>query len=203
MRTISIFITLMFMLAFAGGCNSTEADAKTKKATVDPNKNPVVVMETSMGTIEIELFKKEAPLSTANFLKYTDEKFYDGTIFHRIIPTFMIQGGGFTADMKKKQNHPPIKNEATNGLKNSRGTLSMARTSVVDSATSQFFINVVDNKSLDHTNTSSRGYGYAVFGKVIKGMEVVDKIKAVETGMCGHMRDCPKTPVVIKSVRRK
>lgn len=207
MRTFTIFVTLLFMLAFTTSCNSDEANAKEKKATpakaATTGANPQLVMETSMGTIEIELFAKEAPISTENFLKYVDEKFYDGTIFHRVISTFMIQGGGFTADMKKKDTHPPIKNEATNGLKNDRGTLAMARTGVVDSATSQFFINVVDNKFLNHKSKNPSGFGYAVFGKVTKGMDVVDKIKAVKTGVCGMMRDCPQTKVVIKSIRRK
>jgi cyclophilin family peptidyl-prolyl cis-trans isomerase len=172
-------------------------------------ENPTVVMETNHGSVEIELFADKAPESTKNFLKYVDDKYYDGTIFHRVIGTFMIQGGGFSWDDQKKMpvkkdTKAPVKNEATNGLKNKRGTLAMARTSAVDSATSQFFINVVDNAFLDHRSKNPREFGYAVFGKVTKGMEVVDKIKATKTGSCGMFRtDCPQSPVVIKSVRRK
>src|SRR3972149_8867242 len=143
-------------------------------------------METSLGNIKIELDQAKAPITVKNFLSYVDEKFYDGTIFHRVIGNFMIQGGGFTADMQQKRVKAPIKNEAGNGLKNMTGTMAMARTNVVDSATAQFFINVVDNDFLDHQNTTSQGFGYAVFGKVIQGMDVVEKIKAV----------------VIKSVKR-
>lgn len=172
---------------------------------VAQNANPVVVMETSMGPIEVELYADKAPESVKNFLAYAKDGFYDGTVFHRVINNFMIQGGGFTADMKKKDTKPPVKNEATNGLKNERGTLAMARTPVVDSATAQFFINVKDNDFLNHRDTSPSGYGYAVFGKVTSGMEVVDKIKAVKTGACGPEapRDCPKSPIVIKSVKVK
>jgi len=160
----------------------------------------IAVMETSMGIIEIELDAAKAPITVENFEAYANDKLYDGTIFHRVIDGFMIQGGGFTPDMKQKETKPPIKNEATNGLKNDRGTIAMARTSVVDSATSQFFINLVNNSALDHTSTSTQGYGYAVFGKVISGMDIVDKIRQVQTGTQGMHRDVPKEPVVIKSV---
>jgi peptidyl-prolyl cis-trans isomerase A (cyclophilin A) len=179
-------------------------EEKPKETPVpEAPKNPVVEMTTSMGTITIELFEKEAPLTVANFLKYTDEKFYDGTIFHRIIPTFMIQGGGFEPGMKKKSTHAQIKNEASGGLKNDRGTLAMARTGIVDSATAQFFINVKDNAALDHRDTSQRGFGYCVFGKVIEGMDVVDKIKVVPTRALNvQVRDVPVKDVVIKTVRR-
>lgn len=163
-------------------------------------KNPVVLMETSMGNVKLELFEKEAPLSVKNFLAYVDSGFYNGTIFHRVIPGFMIQGGGFNADLKEKSTKAPIKNEATNGLKNTRGTLAMARTAVVDSATAQFFINVVDNDFLNHRNTSMQGYGYAVFGKVLEGMDVVDKIAAVKTAY-KSMPDMPEKNVVIKSMK--
>ncbi len=166
-------------------------------------KNPIVVMETSLGSVEIELFEKEAPISVKNFLRYTDEGFYNGTIFHRVISNFMIQGGGFDPEMKQKSTHEPIKNEATNGLKNENNTVAMARTSVVDSATAQFFINVKDNGFLDHRDTSNSGYGYAVFGKVISGADVVAKIKAVPTGHKGMFDDVPQTAVVIKSIHRK
>jgi peptidyl-prolyl cis-trans isomerase A (cyclophilin A) len=164
-------------------------------------KNPVVLMETSLGNVKLELFAKEAPISVKNFLDYVKSGFYDGTIYHRIIPNFMIQGGGFTTDLQQKQTNPPIKNEADNGLKNLRGTLAMARTMVVDSATAQFFINVVDNGTLNHRDKTQQGYGYAVFGKVSEGMDVVDKIAAVKTGILKSFRDVPETPVVIKSMK--
>jgi peptidyl-prolyl cis-trans isomerase A (cyclophilin A) len=156
-------------------------------------------MSTSLGDIKIELYEKEAPESVKNFLSYVNDKFYDGTIFHRVIPNFMIQGGGFTPDMQQKPTKPPIKNEAGNGLKNDTYTLAMARTSVPDSATSQFFINVKDNDFLNR-DKSQDGVGYAVFGKVIEGMNVVDKIKAVSTTRKGMHADVPSEPVIIKAV---
>lgn len=161
-------------------------------------QNPVVIVETSMGTMEIELYQDKAPITVKNFLTYTQEKFFDGTIFHRVIDNFMIQGGGFTPDMQQKPTHDPIKNEANNGLKNTLGTLAMARTNVIDSATAQFFINVKDNPFLDYKDASN--YGYAVFGKVISGMDVVDKIKAVKTSRKGPHENVPVEPVLIKSV---
>ena len=136
-------------------------------------QNPVVVMKTSMGDVEIELFQDKAPVTVANFLMYVDKGFYNGTIFHRVISNFMIQGGGFTPGMKEKKTSSPVKNEATNGLSNKAGTVAMARTMDVHSATSQFFINVVDNPFLDYKSSTAEGYGYCVFGKVIKGMDVV------------------------------
>jgi cyclophilin family peptidyl-prolyl cis-trans isomerase len=165
------------------------------------NANPVVILETSEGTIKIELWADKAPNTVKNFLTYVNEKFYDGTIFHRVIPNFMIQGGGFTPDMNQKETHAPIKNEAKAELKNVRGTIAMARTGVVDSATAQFFINVKDNDFLNHADESARGFGYAVFGKVTEGMDIVDKIRVVKTGAMGGMTDVPVTPVLIKSVR--
>lgn len=162
-------------------------------------KNPTVEIETSLGTVTAELFAKEAPLSVKNFLDYANSGFYSGTVFHRVIAGFMIQGGGLTAEMIPKPTGAPIKNEAANGLKNDRGTFSMARTGAPDSATSQFFINVVNNDGLNRPNPD--GYGYAVFGKVVKGMEVVDKIAATKTGIKKGFRDAPETPVVIKSVK--
>jgi peptidyl-prolyl cis-trans isomerase A (cyclophilin A) len=164
-------------------------------------KNPVVSIETSMGSVKLELFAKEAPISVKNFLDYATAGFYDGTVYHRIIPNFMIQGGGFTADLNQKRTNPPIKNEADNGLKNLRGTLAMARTMIVDSATAQFFINVADNGFLNHRDKTQQGYGYAVFGRVAEGMEVVDKIANVKTGMQKGFRDVPETPIIIKSIR--
>ncbi|HBA88927.1 MAG TPA: cyclophilin [Geobacter sp.] len=166
-------------------------------------KNPVVVMETSLGKVKIELFQNEAPISVKNFLDYTNSGFYDGTIFHRVIPGFMIQGGGFSAELHQKPTQAPIKNEAANGLKNDRGTLAMARTGVVDSATAQFFVNVVDNNFLNHRPGGPQAYGYAVFGKVLEGMDVVDKIAAVQTGMQKGFQNVPVTPVVIKSVKQQ
>ena len=162
--------------------------------------NPVVLMDTSLGKMKIELFAKEAPISVKNFLDYANKSFYNGTIFHRVIQGFMIQGGGFTTDFKQKPTNAPIKNEAGNGLKNDRGTIAMARTGVIDSATAQFFINVVNNDFLNHRDNSIQGYGYAVFGKVVEGMNIVDKIRGVKTGYNMGMPDVPETPVVIKSV---
>ena len=169
-------------------------------ACAEEKNNPIVVMETSLGNIKIELFEKEAPLSVKNFLNYTNSGFYSGTIFHRVISGFMVQGGGFTADLKQKPTEAPIKNEAGNGLKNQRGTLAMARTGIVDSATAQFFINTVNNDFLNQRDKTQQGFGYAVFGKVVEGMDVVDKISAVKTLKSGFP-DAPETPVIIKSVK--
>jgi cyclophilin family peptidyl-prolyl cis-trans isomerase len=160
----------------------------------------MIRFETTLGDFTIELFEKEAPLSVANFLKYIDSGFFDGTIFHRIVPGFVIQGGGFTEDMTQKRTNPPVKNEADNGLKNSRGTLSMARTNDINSATSQFFVNLKDNDFLDHTRGN---FGYAVFAKVVDGMDIVDKIAAVETGRKRGFDDVPVEAVIMKSVRRE
>lgn len=158
-------------------------------------------IKTTMGTIEIELEDEKAPISTKNFEKYVEDKYYDGTIFHRVIDGFMIQGGGMTADMKEKKPRPPIENEAKKSkLKNKRGTLAMARTNDINSATSQFFINVKDNEFLDHQ--SEKQFGYAVFGKVTKGMDVVDKIKSVKTGEKNEMKDVPVEPVSIESIKK-
>ncbi len=162
-----------------------------------------VAMETSHGTIVMELNAKQAPESVANFLAYMDAGFYDGTIFHRVIDDFMIQGGGFDTNLQRKTTRPPIANEAGNGLRNRRGTLAMARTQVVDSATSQFFINLKDNAFLDHRSKTRQGYGYAVFGRVVEGMEVVDRIGSSPTRRKSAMfADLPVEPVVIRSIRR-
>lgn len=164
-------------------------------------KLPEVAIQTSLGDIIVELDTENAPETVRNFLYYVKSGFYNDTIFHRVIDGFMIQGGGLTADMKDKPNkRKPIRNEAGNGLSNSAYTIAMARTQDPHSATSQFFINVVDNPALDHRNDSAQGYGYAVFGRVIKGQDVVDKIKRVPTGRSGMHADVPKTPVVIKAV---
>jgi cyclophilin family peptidyl-prolyl cis-trans isomerase len=162
-------------------------------------ENPTVVIKTSKGVIEAVLFRDKAPITVDNFMKYVDSAFYTGTIFHRVISGFMIQGGGFDRYFIQKPTRPPIKNEAANGLKNERGTLAMARTSDVDSATAQFFINLKNNAMLDH---GARDYGYAVFGKVTKGMEVVDAIASVQTGPQGPFdSDVPRTAVIIESIR--
>jgi cyclophilin family peptidyl-prolyl cis-trans isomerase len=184
LRTAAIFLTLLTASA------ANAADPKVK-------------METSEGVIVIELYPEKAPDTVKNFLSYVDEGFYDGTIFHRVIPNFMIQGGGFTEDMQQKPTHDPIKNEADNGLKNDRGTVAMARTANPDSATAQFFINLKDNDFLNHTGKNLRGWGYAVFGKVTDGIDVVDKIATVPTGIHPKgLQDVPKTPIVIKKVTR-
>jgi peptidyl-prolyl cis-trans isomerase A (cyclophilin A) len=159
----------------------------------------MIRFETTLGDFTIELLEKDAPLSVANFLRYVDEGFFDGTIFHRIVPGFVIQGGGFTEDMSQKRTQPPVKNEADNGIKNKRGTLSMARTNDINSATSQFFVNLKDNDFLDN----SRGnFGYAVFARVTDGMDVVDQIAAVETGRRRGFDDVPVDAVIMKSVKR-
>ena len=164
--------------------------------------NPTVVMKTSMGTVKIELYPDKAPVTVKNFLQYVDDKFYDGTIFHRVIDGFMIQGGGFDKEMHKKPTRAAIVNEAANRLKNTAGTLAMARTGDPNSATAQFFVNVKDNSFLDYRDSSPEGIGYCVFGKVVEGMDVIDKIKAVPTGVKAGMKDVPNTPVVIESMAR-
>ncbi len=163
--------------------------------------NPIVIMETNMGTIKIELFADKAPITVKNFLQYVDDKHYDGTIFHRVIDGFMIQGGGYEPGLKERKTRPPIKNESANGLSNLRGTIAMARTPDPDSATAQFFINVKDNTFLDRANAKD-GVGYCVFGRVIEGMDVLDKIKSVKTTRRGVHSDVPEKDVVILSVRR-
>jgi peptidyl-prolyl cis-trans isomerase A (cyclophilin A) len=159
---------------------------------------PVIVIETSMGRIRLGLYKDKAPITVNNFVQYVRGGHYDGLIFHRVIPNFMIQGGGFEEDMAERPTRPPIRNEARNGLRNRRGTVAMARTNAPNSATSQFFINLRDNTSLDF---GIRGAGYAVFGEVIEGMDVVDRIASVPTTSKGRYDDVPETPVVIKRVR--
>ena len=166
------------------------------------DSNPRVVLETSKGKIVLELYPDKAPETVKNFLSYVEAKFYDGMIFHRVIPKFMIQGGGFTADMKRKATRAPIKNEADKGLKNDRGTISMARTGDPHSATAQFFINAVNNDFLNYRSKTQQGWGYAAFGKVIEGMNTVDAIASVRTTTRGPFRDVPTLPVVITSARR-
>jgi peptidyl-prolyl cis-trans isomerase A (cyclophilin A) len=189
MRSITLAFSLLLALSF-----STQAEVTA--TPVDAAKTIDLVIETSMGKVEVELNSELAPISVANFMQYVDSGYYNGTIFHRVINNFMVQGGGFDKTMQKKTTQATIKNEAKNGLKNDRGTLAMARTGVVDSATSQFFINHKDNNFLNH---GDRDYGYAVFGKVTKGMDVVDAIARVQT----KAGDVPVNPVAIKSVRLK
>ena len=185
----------------APAATSTTRENYMSEAAGQEAKNPVVIIETSMGTIEAELWADKAPVTVANFLMYVDEGFYDGLIFHRVIDGFMIQGGGFTPDMKKKATHADIKNEAAAELRNVRGTLAMARSGKIHSASSQFFINLVNNSSLDHKDETSRGFGYCAFGKVLDGMGVVDKIAKVKTHWQRY-DDVPVEPVVIRSIRR-
>lgn len=182
----NLIATLLIMITGLAG-NAAAAEA------------PQVKLETSLGDIVLQLNPDAAPQTVDNFLKYVNDGFYDGTVFHRVIRDFMIQGGGFTEQMDQKGTRAPIRNEADNGLKNVRGSIAMARTNNPHSATAQFFINVVDNDFLNHTAPNSRGWGYAVFGKVIEGMETVDKIRAVRTGSRGMMRDVPTDPVVIRN----
>ncbi len=167
------------------------------------SETTTIVIETTLGTIEAELDAVAAPKTVESVLRYVDEGFYDGTIVHRVIPGFMIQGGGMTAGMNEKTNHAPVQNEATNGLKNGRGTLAMARTNDPHSATSQFFINLKDNGFLDHQSPTPQGWGYCVFGAVTAGLDVVDAIAAVTTGNKGHHQDVPVEDVVMTKVSRK
>jgi peptidyl-prolyl cis-trans isomerase A (cyclophilin A) len=191
-------LSLLTLGAVALGPEALAGPEAAKKAA----GNPVVVIETSMGTVKAELFADKAPITVKNFLEYVDGKHYDGTIFHRVIDGFMVQGGGYDKAMTEKPTRAPIKNEASNGLKNVVGTLAMARTAVPDSATAQFYINVKDNAFLDFKDPSPRGIGYAVFGKVTAGMDVVDRIKKVRTGQKNGMTDVPVETVTIKSIRR-
>jgi peptidyl-prolyl cis-trans isomerase A (cyclophilin A) len=187
-KSLPLIGALLFALAVPEG------------AAAAADVNPQVLIKTSKGEIVLELYPAKAPVTVENFLKYVDDKHYDGTIFHRVIANFMIQGGGFTSDMKQKTNRAPIKLESQNGLKNDAGWVAMARTSVPDSATSQFFINVVDNGMLNFPQPD--GNGYAVFGKVVKGMDTVEAIKAVKTPSTGMHRDVPAEAVVIQSMTR-
>jgi cyclophilin family peptidyl-prolyl cis-trans isomerase len=195
-------VVVMFCGMMALGLFWLNGNVSAEEATKGDAVKTTVIMETSQGNIRIELWPDKAPITVKNFLQYVDEGFYSGTIFHRVIEAFMIQGGGFTPDMKQKPTHPPIKNEAAVDLKNEQGTIAMARTGVVDSATSQFFINVQDNANLNHRDETPRGFGYAVFGKVVEGMDVVDKIKKVPTSTTGMHQNVPSTPVVIQHVKR-
>lgn len=184
-----------------GGTRVVEAPPLQAPAPVPAAGNPVAVITTSMGTITIELFADRAPASVENFVQYAAEGFYAATVFHRVKPGFMVQGGGFTATLAEKPTRPPIRNEAANGLRNLRGTVAMARTAALRSATSQFYINVADNRRLDHTGYSPDEFGYAVFGRVLEGMDVVDRIAAVPTRSTAGMDDVPVEPVIITGVQ--
>jgi cyclophilin family peptidyl-prolyl cis-trans isomerase len=178
---------------------------QTQTATQPPAAaaNPQVIVETSLGSFTIELFQDKAPVSVENFLQYVREGFYAGTIFHRVVAGYVVQGGGYTPDLSEKPTRPPIQNEATNGLSNQRGTVAMARTRTVRSGTSQFFVNVVDNRRLDHTGYAPDEYGYAVFGRVVEGMDVVDRISKVPTTIKDGMESVPIDPVIIKGITVK
>ncbi len=171
-------------------------------SAIAEDPNPKVILNTSKGQIVLVLYADKAPETVKNFLAYVDAKYYDGTIFHRVIPNFMIQGGGFTADMKRKTTRPPIQNEADKGIKNDRGTIAMARTGDPHSATAQFFINSKDNGFLNHKSKSMQGWGYAAFGRVVEGMKTVDAISAVKTTRRGPYSDVPAEAIVIKSAAR-
>ena len=224
MRTrIAVWTAIAALAALGWGCSLPEGASKASEAaaapaeptkamekTLSPNPSgngkagakPVVVIETSMGTIKAELWADKAPQTVENFLKYADERFYDGTIFHRVISGFMIRGGGFTPAMQQKRAGPPVKNEARADAPNARGTLAMARTSDPHSASAQFFVNLVDNGFLNFRSATAQGYGYCVFGKVIEGMDVVDKIAKVATATRGPSENVPVQPVEIKSIQR-
>ena len=200
-RTIALACVIGIGLLLA--VPAAAQDAETREAAVEESaaENPVVLLETTMGEITVELFADKAPATVENFLRYMDEKFYDGTIFHRVIESFVIQGGGWTREMVRKETHEPIVNEANNGLSNTRGTIAMARMQDPNSATSQFFINVNDNVRLDYFDEASPGY--CVFGRVVEGMDVVDAIRKVRTGPVNPLpRDVPIEPVELLSATR-
>lgn len=190
----------MFAILLLAGAKAVAGEPDDQDRQDAQMETPMVVFETSHGNLTLELFPEEAPITVENFLQYVDDGFYDGTIFHRVIPGFVVQGGGFDEDFRQKETRAPIKNEADNGLKNKRGTLSMARTQQRDSATSQFFINLADNAFLDH---GTRDFGYAVFAQVTEGMEVVDKIAQARTGNRGMHQDVPVDDIVVKRAYRK
>jgi cyclophilin family peptidyl-prolyl cis-trans isomerase len=211
MKLLSIKqFTLLFFSFFVlfAGCNAQDAATKqttgketqSKTSGEKMSANPIIKIETNKGTITIELNAEKAPISSANMVSYVKDNFYDGLIFHRVIPGFMIQGGGMNPDMSEKASKAQIKNEANNGLKNDRGTLAMARTNIPHSASSQFFINLKDNNFLNHSSETPQGWGYAVFGKVTEGMDIVDEIAKVKTGNHGGHGDVPIEAVVIKKM---
>lgn len=198
---IALLVCLPALLGVTGAVAQTKAAAPQKPAAAPAPAHPRVVLETSKGNIVVELYQDKAPKTVKNFLDYVKAGFFDGTIFHRVIPNFMIQGGGFTPDMTEKPTRPPIQNEADNGLGNQRGTLAMARTRDPHSAGAQFFINLKDNSPLNHSAKTLDGWGYAVFGRVVEGLEVVDAIALVQTTSKGMYDDVPVQPVVIKKAR--
>ena len=217
MKTIATAVVLFFTMSLCGlnasvstdGADSKKIDKNTKGSemqSVEPTKkasNPIVELETTMGNIEIELYPEKAPKTVENFLKYVNDGFYDGTVFHRVIKGFMVQCGGFDKDMEQKKTRSQIAIESDNGLKNARGTIAMARTSNPNSATSQFFINAKDNDFLNYTASTTQGYGYTVFGKVIKGMETVDKIETAKTSSQNQMDDVPVSNIIIQKAAEK
>lgn len=209
-RFITIFFIFDFFIFGLIRCGSIRSVAAERPSAPSPSQseNPKLDITTTLGVIRIEIFPDKAPITTRNFLKYVDKKFYDGTIFHRVIKGFMIQGGGYRESlyqnptMRPKKTEKPIKNEATNGLLNETGTIAMARTQVIDSATSQFFINTNNNTALNHKGTGKSEYGYAVFGRVIDGMNVVKKIEAAIVKRLGPHQHIPATPIIIQSITR-
>ncbi len=199
-RLISMAGLLLMCVCMVGAAEP--AEKADKSITEKEGTDCMVIIKTSKGDIRVKLFEEEAPLSVKNFLQYVDDGHFNETIFHRVIEGFMIQGGGFTEDFVQKPTKAPVKNEADNGLKNKRGTLAMARTSDIDSATSQFFINVVDNAFLDHRAKNPAGYGYCVFGEVVEGMDVVDAIRTVKTGRSRGFSDVPQETIFIHEIAR-
>jgi len=194
-----VIAVMVAMLAFGLAWATRGSEEKIEEPVMQSEDNPVIRLKTSMGDIDIELYPEKAPITVANFLTYVNEGYFDGTIFHRVIVNFMIQGGGFTEDFQKKETHDPIQNEADNGLKNMRGTIAMARTNDPHSATAQFFINHKDNAFLNFTAKNASGWGYAVFGQVIAGMDVVDAIATTKTGAKAPFpQDVPQTTIVIQ-----
>lgn len=203
MKRLQLIATTLFLTTIFAGCGETQTN-DTPKAEVSSVSlgNPTLQFETTMGNFTVQLNREKAPITVDNFIDYVEADFYSDTIFHRVIDGFMIQGGGFTQDMTQKTTEAPIVIEADNGLLNKRGTIAMARTAAPNSATSQFFINVVDNPALDHQSPTAAGWGYAVFGEVIDGMDVVDAIRQVKTGRNGMHRDVPLEPIVILQVEQ-
>ncbi len=204
MRLLGI---LLLSLGIIGHSTAGDGPAEPENETKPTNqyeemKHPRVILQTNHGDILIELYPDKAPVTVENFLRYTDDGFYDGTIFHRVISGFMIQGGGFDADMKKRATRSPIRNEADNGLQNERGTIAMARLPAPDTATSQFFINHRNNAMLNHRNRTPQGFGYCVFGRVVDGMDVVDRIAQVRTTTHGGHENVPVEPVVIEHIKK-
>jgi cyclophilin family peptidyl-prolyl cis-trans isomerase len=193
----------LFLLALALPCLAAEQAASPAAPPAVPKSAPQVIIQTNMGTIEVELNPEKAPITVKNFLRYVDSNFYEVTIFHRVIYGFMIQGGGFTKDLDQKKTFEPIAIESHNGLKNERGTVAMARTGDPNSATSQFFINTRDNYPLNYSAPTMQGYGYTVFGKVVQGMDVVDKIEVVNTTTRGDLDDVPVKPIIIEKISVK